>query len=115
MHNTIIKVGDFMAKETINAVRQAEIKAVEIENAAIAKKEEILRNAHLQAKNIVNEAVMKAQEAARSERCDAEQRAEQIVKAAKEKAENDVNILKTISKEKAAVVIDKILESVVMS
>ena len=53
-----------MAKETVQAVRQAEMNAAEMEKEAIKKKEVIIADTHLEANNLVNNIVRQATEKA---------------------------------------------------
>lgn len=102
-----------MAKETVQAVRQAELNALQKEREALQKKEEIIAKAQQQAKEIINSKVKQAMEKAESDFAKAKQRGEEIANAARVKAEDEVLIMKEMVGRKEEAAIKLILSSVI--
>ncbi|MDF2539909.1 MAG: hypothetical protein K0S76_2930 [Herbinix sp.] len=102
-----------MAKETVQAVRQAELNAAQIEKDAIEKKDTILSDAQQNAKLLITsrtkEAFLKAERNLEL----ANEQGAQLLQAAILKAENEVLLLKEMVKGKEQVAIDKVLSSLI--
>ncbi len=102
-----------MAKETVQAVRQAEMNAAEMEKEAIKKKEVIIADTHLEANNLVNNIVRQATEKAEQKLALAEEKGKELFEAARQKAEKEVALLKEIAGNKEEAAISIILSNII--
>lgn len=102
-----------MAKETVQAVRQVELKAASMEKEALQKKEAILFEARQNAKNIIatksKEALLKAEQKAIL----ANEQGTKMLETAKQKAEKEVLLMKEMVKSKETAVIQEILSNLI--
>lgn len=89
-----------MALETVQAVRQAELKAEEKEREALQKKEAIITQAKQNATTIVSSMTKEAMVKAELELNNAIKKGEDILEASRLKANNEVNLMKEMVKEK---------------
>lgn len=101
-----------MAKETVQAVRQAEINAAKMEKEAFQKKEAILENAQRNAGQLVAEMTKKALEKADKDLAAANRRGQERLESSKVKAENEILIMKELAERKETEAIDLVISSV---
>jgi len=102
-----------MAKETVQAVRQAELNATQKEREAIEKKEAIISEAQQNAKIMVTDMTKEALEKAERNLTFANQRGIEMMEAAKQKAENEVLLMKEMAKGKEEAAINLVLSNVI--
>ncbi len=102
-----------MAKETVQAVRQAELKATQKEIEAQQKKEQILSEAGQTAKNLITSMTKEALLKAEREMEQANNQGAQILEASKQKAEKEVLLLKEMVKGKEQAAIDIVLSNLI--
>jgi V/A-type H+/Na+-transporting ATPase subunit G/H len=102
-----------MAKETVQAVRQAELKAAELERDTLSKKEKILSDAQLEAKTLVAAMTKQANETAERNLIKANQQGEQMMEAAKQRAEAEVIMMREMAKSKEEAAINLVLSNVI--
>lgn len=102
-----------MAKETVQAVRQAELSAAQIEKNAIVKQDEILTGAQQKAKEILKSTTKEAQKKAELELQEAEKTGAELVEAAKVRAEKEILLMKEMTKSKEQAAINLILSEVI--
>jgi V/A-type H+-transporting ATPase subunit G/H len=102
-----------MAKETVQAVRQAELNAAQKEKDALLRKEEIISEAGQNAKAFIASMTKQAFEKAEHNLAAANQRGAEIMEAAKLKAESEVLIMKEMAQRKEEAAIHLILSSVI--
>lgn len=102
-----------MAKETIQAVRQAELNAVNMEKDAIQKKEEILAKAHKEAGIILTTRIKQANEEAEHNLVSANEQGTKLMEKAKQRVNNEVTAMKEIAKDKEEAAINLVLSSVI--
>ncbi len=102
-----------MAKEAVQAVRQAEMNAADIEKEAIRKKEVIITKAQQKAGELI--AGMTSQAATKAEQnlALAEQKGKELLEAARQKAEDEVMLLKGIAKNKEEAAISIVLSNII--
>ncbi len=102
-----------MAIETIEAVRQAELKAVQLEKEAAANKDELLSQAKKKAAELIQskseEALAKADVKVR----EAEKKGLEQLEATKVNAEKSILFMKDLVKVKEKEVIDLIISNVI--
>ena len=101
-----------MAKETVQAVRQAELDALQKEREALQKKDSIIAEAEQQAKLIINSSIKQAMEKAENDFAKAKQHGEEIANAARLKAEDEVLLMKEMASRKEEAAIKLVLSSV---
>lgn len=101
-----------MPKETVQAVRKAELSAAQIEKDALAQKEAILLEAQQNAKALVTSKVKEAQAKAEKDFKEVDRRSLESIEDAKLKAESEVLQLKKSIKNKEQVAIDLVLKKV---
>lgn len=96
--------GEEMAKETVDAVRQAELRAAQAEKDAAAKSEEIIKKAQQDAKELIVDMTKEAAKKADGELLQAREKSEKVMADALLRAEKEVLFLREMvkSKEKAA-------------
>ncbi len=94
-----------MALESVQAVRQAELQAAQIEKEAIAKKEALLADAKQKAKEFIETRMKEAQAKAENDLKAAERRSMELLEDAKQKADKEVLFMKELvmNKEQAAI------------
>jgi vacuolar-type H+-ATPase subunit H len=102
-----------MAKETIQAVRQAELNAVNKEKDAIQKKEAILAEAHKEAGIILTTRVKQATEEAERNLVSANEQGVKLMEKVKQRVENEVVAMKEIANAKEEAAINLVLSSVI--
>lgn len=102
-----------MANETVQAVRQAELKAAQTEKEAVQKKEKILSEAHQNAKELISSMTKDALEKAEKELAAANRQGEKLIEAAIAKAQNEVIIMKEMVKSKEAAAKKLVLSCVI--
>ena len=102
-----------MAKETVQAVRQAELKAAQIEKDAIQKREEILLEAQQNAKAMITSITKETQKKAVSDLEQAQSQGDELVEAAKLKAEKEILLMKEMTKSKEQAAINHVLSVVI--
>lgn len=102
-----------MAKETVQAVRNAELKAAQIEKDAVQKKEEILSKAQQEARGLIASTTKDAQAKADKALAEAEKSGAGLIEAAKLNAEKEILLLKEMVKNKEQAAIDLVLSNVI--
>ncbi|BCJ94780.1 hypothetical protein acsn021_23490 [Anaerocolumna cellulosilytica] len=102
-----------MAKETVQAVRQAEEKAAQIEKEALAKGEMIIQNAREEAKNIQSSMSKQVLSKAEQDLKDVQLQGNKLMEAAVQKAEKEIILLKEVAKSKEQAAIDLVLTEVI--
>jgi len=102
-----------MAKETVQAVRQAELNAAQFEKNANMQREAILQEAEQNAKTMINSMTREAIEKAESNLSAARHRGTETLEAAKLRAETEVLLIKEMIKEKEQSAIDLVLSNVI--
>ena len=102
-----------MAKETVKAVRSAELSAVQIEKEAEHKKEEILLDAQQKAKSIIVSMTKEAQSKAERDLREAKEQGMAIMAAGKQRAENEIRLLNEMVKNKEQAAIELVLSNVI--
>ncbi len=102
-----------MAIETVQAVRQAEINAAEIEKEAIKKRDAILSKAQEDAKEIVINMTKEALDKAELDLKKARQQGDRLMETAVQNAEKEVSLLKEMVKSKEQSAIDLVLSEVI--
>jgi V/A-type H+-transporting ATPase subunit G/H len=102
-----------MAKETVQAVRQAEEKAAQIEKEAVVKGEMIVQNAKEEANNLQSsmskDILLKAEEDLKN----VQLQGNKLMEAAVQKAEKEIILLKEVVKSKEQAAIDLVLTEVI--
>jgi len=101
-----------MAKETVEAVRQAELKAQEKEKEALGKKEAILSEAEKKAKELIASMTKQAYAKADKDLEKAKSRADEIINEAKLRSEKEILIIRELAKMKEESAISLILSEV---
>lgn len=102
-----------MANETVQAVRQAELKAAQIEKDADTKKEALLLEAQQNAKLLISGLLKEAQGKADQRVKEADQKSTVIIENAKRKAEKDIFAMKEIIKNKEQAAIKLVISEVI--
>lgn len=102
-----------MAKETVNAVRQAELNAMQLEKEAVAQKEAIQNEAQQNAKVMITSMTREAIAKADKDLNNARLKGTEIVEAAKVKAEKEVLLIKEMIKGKEQEALKHILSSII--
>lgn len=105
--------GEKMAKETVEAVRQAEQKAVALEKEAALKKEEILQKAAEDGKALIFAKTKEAKERASLELKNAEESGKKLLEEAVNSASHQVEMLLEIVTDKKQTAIAEILKEVI--
>jgi len=105
--------GVWMAKETVQAVRQAELNAVQIEKDANTQREAILLEAQQNAKTMITSMTKEAIAKAESDLGAAKHQGTETLEAAKLRAETEVLLIKEMIKEKEQSAIDLVLSNVI--
>jgi vacuolar-type H+-ATPase subunit H len=102
-----------MAKETVQAVRQAELNAAQTEREANEKREAILAEAQLNAKTMISSMTKEANEKAERNLTLANERGIELLENAKKKAESEVLLMKEMVQNKGEAAINLILATVI--
>ncbi|MDF2472659.1 MAG: hypothetical protein K0R92_172 [Lachnospiraceae bacterium] len=102
-----------MAKETVQAVRQAELNAAQAEKEATLKRDEIILKAHEEAKTIIVTMTKDAAKNGEESLSLVQSQGEELLKAAELKAEKEILLLKEMVKSKEQTAINLILSEVV--
>jgi F0F1-type ATP synthase membrane subunit b/b' len=102
-----------MALESVQAVRQAELKAAQIEKDALAAKEALLSETRQKAKDLVDSKVKEAQAKAENDLRAAERRSMELMEEVKLRAEKEVIFMKELVKNKEQAAIDLVLSSLI--
>lgn len=102
-----------MALESVQAVRQAELKAAQIEKEASSKREAILAEAKQRSKNLVDTKISEAQMKAENDLKAAERRSMEMMEEAKKRAENEVILMRELVKNKEQGAIELVLSSLI--
>ena len=101
-----------MAKETVQAVRKAEISAEKMERDALQKKEAIISEAQQQARELLSSSLKKAQEKADNDTREAVRRSDIILEEAREEAKKEVLLLIEMAKTKEQAAISMVISNV---
>ncbi len=102
-----------MAKEVIDAIREAELKATQIEKEAINEKSAILLKAEEEANKIISSATEAALNQSEKELKNAQVQGESYMEAAVLRAERQISLMKDVVREKEQEVIRLILSEVI--
>jgi hypothetical protein len=102
-----------MAKETVQAVRQAELNAAQAEKDAIIQRDAMILKAQEDAKVIISTMTKEALNNAELNLKQAQIQGEELLKAAELKAEKEILLLKEMTKSKEQTAINLILSEVV--
>lgn len=107
--------GEKMVKETIDAIREAEFSASELEKEAVKKREEILSNAQVQAKTIVASVTKDAMTKAELDMEQARLQGLKLMEIALQNAEKEILVLKEETTYKKNSIIEIILSDLIQS
>ncbi len=102
-----------MAKESVDAIREAELKAAQIEKEAINEKNAILLKAEEEAEKIISSMTEKALSQYEDELKKAQMQGESYMEAAVLRAERQISLMQDAVREKEKEVIKLILSEVV--
>lgn len=102
-----------MAKETVQAVRQAELNAIQKERDAHAQRETIVSEASLNAKALITSMTKQAVEKADQDLSEALRKGNERLEAAKLKAEKEVLLMKEMASAKEEAAINLVLRGVI--
>ncbi|MDF2511851.1 MAG: hypothetical protein K0S04_1717 [Herbinix sp.] len=102
-----------MAKETVQAVRQAELDATVKEQEALKRKETIISEAERRARELIDSITKQALEQAKQKQAAANQKGAELLEAAKLRSENEVSLMKEMALQKEEEAIRMILASVI--
>lgn len=102
-----------LIKDTVDAVRQAELKAMEMEKEVLKQKEEIINKAHSDAKELKDSIIKKALENVDNKLLEVEKRNEEVMNEYKKDAQKEVMLLKENVKNKEAAAIKAVLSEVI--
>ncbi|MDD3014862.1 MAG: hypothetical protein PHC34_14260 [Candidatus Gastranaerophilales bacterium] len=102
-----------MAKETVQAVRQAELNAVQLENEALQKKEAMLSESMQNAKVMISSMTKEAIKLAEEKITNANAQGAQIMEAARQKAEKEVLLMGEIVRNKEQAAVEQVLYSII--
>jgi vacuolar-type H+-ATPase subunit H len=105
--------GEKMAIETVQAVRQAELNAAQMEKEDVNKQNFILSKAQEDAKLEISTITKKAIDKAEADLKQAEQRGTELMETAVQRAENEISLLKELVKSKEQQAIDLVLSEVI--
>jgi len=105
--------GEKMAKETVEAVRQAELNAAQIEKEAIKKKDEILLKAQEDAKITISTMTKEALTNAEQDLEQAQSQGVEFMNNAVQRVEQEIRLLKEMVKSKEQAAIDLVLSEVI--
>lgn len=105
--------GEQMAKETVQAIKNAELSAAKLENEANRKKEEILLTAQQDAKKLISSMTNEMQEKAGRDMAETVQRSKAVMEAARLNAEKEIELLKEMVKSKEQAAIDLVISNVI--
>lgn len=102
-----------MAKEIVQAVRQAELNAVEKDKEALLVKEKILSEAQQEAKTLIATMAKRANDTAERALELANQQGVAMIEEAKKRADKEVIIMKEMAKNKEEAAINLVLSNVI--
>lgn len=102
-----------MALESVQAVRQAELKAAQIEKDASAQREALLADAKQKAKDLADTRMKEAHAKAENDLKAAERRSMELLEEAKKKAEKEVIFMKELVKNKEQAAIELVLSNLI--
>lgn len=102
-----------MAKETVKAVRDAEMKAAQLEKDAVTSREAILLKANEDAKTLISSKTKEARSSAELELSKSQQEGEELLISAKQRAEKEILLLKEMVKSKEQAAINLVLSEVI--
>lgn len=102
-----------MAKETIQAVRNAELSATKLEKEAIQKKEAILLEAQQNAKKLAATLIDVAQDKAIRDVEEAVRQGVELTESAKQNVEKEICFMREMVKSKEQAAIDLVISNVV--
>lgn len=101
-----------MAKETVQAVRQAELKAAQIEKEAIEKREIILQKAKEEAKKIISSAEKEDRDLSLKDLEKVQSQGTELMKTAVQRAEREILLMNEMVKRKEPAAIDLVLSEI---
>ncbi len=101
-----------MAKETVQAVRQAELTAVGLEKEAVINGEAIILKAQEDAKTLIAAKTKEARLKADEDKKQAQLEGAELLKSADLRAEQEILLLKEMGKNKERAAIDLVLSEV---
>lgn len=102
-----------MAKESVDAIREAELKATQIEKEAMNEKSAILLKAEEEAEKIISSMTEKAHMQSQEQLKKAQEQGESYMEAAVLRAERQISLMKDAVREKEQEVINLILSEVI--
>ena len=102
-----------MAKETVQAVRQAELNAAEKERNAILEKDQILNEAQQEAKALLARMTEQALNSAERNLVLANQQGVEMMESAKKRVEKEVILMKEMARSKEEAAINLVLSNVI--
>jgi vacuolar-type H+-ATPase subunit H len=102
-----------MAKETIQAVRQAELNAAQVEKDAQLKKERIISEAMQNAKTMISSMTNEAMKLSEEKVADANKKRILIMEEAKQKSDAQVTQMERIVKEKEHAAMEQVLSGII--
>ncbi|MDF2586281.1 MAG: hypothetical protein K0S41_122 [Anaerocolumna sp.] len=102
-----------MAKETVQAVRSAELNAAQLEKDALIKRDAILREAEEKAKNMISEKTKEAIAKAEIDLEKAQLQGKEIMDKAIIRANQEILMMQELVKGKEQVAIDLVLKEVI--
>lgn len=102
-----------MAKESVDAIREAELKAAQIEKEAMNEKNAILLKAEEEAEKIISSMTENAYAQSQEQLKKAHEQGEAYMEAAVLRAERQISLMKDVVREKEQEVINLILSEVI--
>ncbi len=102
-----------MAKEIVQAVRQAEINAADMEKGALLQKEAILSEAMREADTIIATKTKQAQSEAEHSLVLIKQQGDKLLEEATKRAEREVSLMREMAKNKEEAAINLVLSIVI--
>ncbi len=102
-----------MAKETVEAVRQAELNAARKEQEASGRREAIISEAEHNARELVNSRTKQELEKAEQRKAAADQKGAELLEEARLKAEQEAAFMKEMALQKEGEAIRLVLASVI--
>lgn len=102
-----------MARETLDAVRQAELNALKLEREAELKKDEIIQKAKEDAKILISSRTQEVKQQASQKLKVAEEQGQRFMEEAVNKATQEIQMLKEIVQGKKQTAISHVLKEVI--
>lgn len=102
-----------MAKETVQAVRQAEINSIEKEKEALQKRTNLISEAEQSAKELINSLTKQGLDKAERDLKEAGRKGTELINTSKMKAESEILIMKELAIRKEDAAINLILSKVI--